>query len=151
MNLQMNKFLNNRGFDELNEFRVKETKNDFIRNIKFISTKSLSRATVQDLTLYYDGPKDVSLLRTLLPAFIENHDLSPTITRSTKTTNSSPPNANLVEVSIGNGNLTCQMFHHVLQIAIDTRNIFAMCPYGCEPEEMSKSVLTKLNPMLLHR
>ena len=147
----MNQFLINRGSDELNEFRMKETKHAFIQNVKFVSTKSLSSAQIDDITLVYDGPNDPSLIQALLPAFnTKQHDLPTAINRSTKSIKSSPQNSDLVDVVQEGRSLTCHKFNGVLQVAVEVRNVFAMCPFGCAPEKMPKN-LTNLNPMLLHR
>ena len=152
LNLQMNQILINRSSDELFEFRMRDTQSAFIQNIKFVSSKSLSRAQNQDITLVYDGPRDPSLIQQLLPAKQVKQDLPTIINPSTKSTKSSPQHAELVDISTEKGNLTCHKFNDVLQIAVEVRNVFAMCPFGCScmPEMMSKT-LTNLNPMLLHR
>ena len=140
----------NRGSDELNEFRLRNCDNSFIQNIKFISKKSLSRATEHDLELVYDGPKGAELINKLLPNYsIQN--LHITKVPSTKSFLSIPSNANIVDVRSGDGYVTCLALRDVLQVAISGRNIFALCPFGCDAEDTPNSPLNELNPMKLHR
>ena len=153
----MNKFLVNRNSDELNEFRIRNTENPFIRDIIFKSTKSLSRAEVQDLTLVYDGPKTAGFIKTLLPTLSSNevdHYSKSTITLANKSSNSIPENAKVVDVLSEGLNMTCLKFDRILQVESVKKEIYALCPFGCTPEEKVKpglKAMQAMNPMNLHR
>ena len=150
----MNQVLVNRGCDELNEFRIRNTENTFIRDIIFKSTKSLSRAEVKDFTLVYDGPKTADLIKTLLPTLCSNeinHDSKSTITHANKSSNSIPENAQVVDVLSEGLNMTCLKFDQILQIHCENKNLYALCPFGCMPEEKVKPRVKAVNPMNLHR
>ena len=149
----MNEFLVNSACDELDEFRMRNTDNAFIQNLKFKSTKSLSRAEVKDITIIYDGPKNAELIELMLPNLGSQTKLesTSTIKRSNKSTNLIPENAEVVDVFTNSLNMTCLRFNEVLQIEEEDKNIYSMCPYGCAPKSKVKPSLMKINPMNLHR
>ena len=151
LNLQMNQFLVNRGSDELFEFRVREPKNEFLSHIKFVSTKSLSRAQAQDLSVVYDGPKNAKTIHQLLPVTVAvNHELASAI-RSTSKSHSIPENCRIVDILFDGQKVTCLQFNEVLQVVEENKNIYAMCPFGCESEEKVPQAIKDVNPMRLHR
>ena len=150
----MNQILVNRSCDELQEFRIRQTENSFISNIKFVSTQCLSRARVSDISLVYDGPKTNDLIHLLLPNFTTNQlddESASSIKPSTKSTLSIPENCQTVDILLNGQNTTCLKFQDILQIANESKNIYALCPYGCDPEEKLTKALKMVNPMKLHR
>ena len=149
----MNKYLVNSACDELDEFRIRKTDDAFIKNLRFKSKTSLSRAEVKDLTLIYDGPKNAELIQMLLPSLGSQVKLEPTtsIQRSNKSASSMPENADIVEIVSDRQNMTCLRFNEVLQIHSQNKNIYSLCPFGCTPEDKVNPSLMALNPMNLHR
>ena len=117
----MDYFLINKGNEFRQWFRLRQPANGFLENLQFQLSEAPRKATIKDVTLHYDGPKDESLLKWLsIPSAdfrLRQDRLYPHRSNGEKTdTRKLPKNTKTTDVTHGGKSYRCVILGEILQI-----------------------------------